>query len=701
MSPPRPPHTAARAAQAVFSGGDQAMQSVTGAIVREPILQGEPVIRGKIVKGGEGGYMSVVLQPGMRAMAIPVTVETGAGGFILPGDRVDVISSHKLDQAAGAPPGGGNADGGTVAQVILANLRVLAIDQQTEPAKNAKSIVGSTATLEVPAESVDILARAKSLGDMSLVLRSYADLGAPSVGHRAGGGAGRAHLQGRPHRPGGHPMTAAVRSLTCFAAVLAALGASTAAPAQMSLAGGPRAGGYSPAPDSASPPGVLRVTLSTAGPTTRTLALGKGKSAQVELPVDARDITVTNPAVADVILRTPRRISVLGLAVGETDATFVDGVGHPILTLDIRVDQDISAVSETIARVLPGAQVKVEAVNTSLILTGQVANAEDADKAQRIAQQFTAKPDDVLNMLTIAGKQQVMLKVRIVEVQRSSIKQLGLNTSFAMSNGLQTYGFTQGATYGVNGSSLGGASACIGQNGQKTTTYNNSTTTNNATAATAVSNAATTAFSRIFGTNASGCLAAFERAGLVRTLAEPNLTAVSGDNANFLAGGEFPVPTGQGHPGARQRRVQAVRRQPQLHPGGAVERPHLAEDLHRGVGADQPGLVHDLQRHVRRAGPDHPRPDRAAGADDGGDAVGRRDDDRRPAAGRIQAGHRLPARDDEPAGARRPVPLARLPERPDRAGGDRDPLPWWTRSTRTRSRPRPTGWRSPTTPRRS
>jgi pilus assembly protein CpaB len=163
----------------MFAGGGAAMQALTGSIVREPILQGEPVSLKKLVRPGDGGYMSVLLQPGMRAVAMPVTVESGAGGFILPGDRVDVISSGKADQP------GAQAGAGGVAQTVLTNVRVLAVDQKTEPEKNANTIVGGTVTLEVPASDVEVLVRAKAQGDLGLALRSYADMSGP-----AGRGAG-------------------------------------------------------------------------------------------------------------------------------------------------------------------------------------------------------------------------------------------------------------------------------------------------------------------------------------------------------------------------------------------------------------------------------------------------------------------------------------------------------------------------------
>lgn len=265
-------------------------------------------------------------------------------------------------------------------------------------------------------------------------------------------------------------------------------------------------------------PGVLRVDLSGQSGAARQITLPKGKSAMVELPVDARDVLVTNPQVADAMLRSPRHISVLGVAPGQTDAVFFDGAGHRILALNIRVDQDFSAVSQTINRILPGSNVRVEGVNNSVVLSGTVGSLTEADKAVQIAQQFTTKPEQVVNALSIAGKDQVMLKVRIVEVQRSSLKQLGFNLSATLNQmGNPTFALAQSATWGVNGSLLGGGSATVTSSGSDN--------------------------------KGSGVLQAFERVGLVRTLAEPSLTAVSGESAKFLAGGEFPVPTGEDNTG--------------------------------------------------------------------------------------------------------------------------------------------------------
>lgn len=153
-------------------GGDPA-KVVEGAIVRDPILTGEPITNRKIVRGGEGGYLSVVLTPGKRAMSVPVTSDTAVGGFILPGDRVDVVYTHDAQ---------GMGDGGkvVVAETVLQNIRVLALDQSTAAEKDAKSIVAATATLEVGPTEAEALARAKAAGPVTLALRAYTDLGGPS-----------------------------------------------------------------------------------------------------------------------------------------------------------------------------------------------------------------------------------------------------------------------------------------------------------------------------------------------------------------------------------------------------------------------------------------------------------------------------------------------------------------------------------------
>jgi pilus assembly protein CpaB len=152
--------------QNLQTGGPK--QPFLGAVVRAPIAAGEPITARKIVRAGESGYLAVVLAPGKRAMSVPVTVDSAAGGFVLPGDRVDVILSRKLE--------GGVFESRTV----LRNMKVLAIDQTTQPEKDAAAVIGATATLEVSGAEAETLAVSKQAGSLSLTLRSYADANAAS-----------------------------------------------------------------------------------------------------------------------------------------------------------------------------------------------------------------------------------------------------------------------------------------------------------------------------------------------------------------------------------------------------------------------------------------------------------------------------------------------------------------------------------------
>ena len=165
-----------RAATNLTTGGAKA--DYVGSVVREPILAGEPIVGRKIVRAGDSGYMAAYLEPGMRAMAIRVTVETAAGGFILPGDRVDVLLTRETTLSnMGAQEGDRSK---FASSTVMQNIKVLAIDQSTRAGDDEQAVVGATATLEVGPRDAEALALAKSEGELSLVLRSYADTGGPS-----------------------------------------------------------------------------------------------------------------------------------------------------------------------------------------------------------------------------------------------------------------------------------------------------------------------------------------------------------------------------------------------------------------------------------------------------------------------------------------------------------------------------------------
>ncbi|MFN7358597.1 Flp pilus assembly protein CpaB [Brevundimonas sp.] len=166
----------AEAAEALATGGAKA--DFIGSVVREPILAGEPIVARKVVRAGDSGYMAAYLQPGMRAMAVRVSVETAAGGFILPGDRVDVLLTREVNLGnVGTPE---STRSRFVSSTVMQNVKVLAIDQTTRADENEQAVVGATATLELGPRDAEALALAKSEGELSLVLRSYADTAGPS-----------------------------------------------------------------------------------------------------------------------------------------------------------------------------------------------------------------------------------------------------------------------------------------------------------------------------------------------------------------------------------------------------------------------------------------------------------------------------------------------------------------------------------------
>jgi pilus assembly protein CpaB len=200
-SPPKPAPTTAsekaegaveRVAQAATQlAGPGAKSDYLGSVVREPILAGEPIVARKIVRAGDSGYLAAYLEPGMRAMAIAVTVESAAGGFILPGDRVDVVLTTQNEANAAGVDGGASARAKFSSATVMQNVKVLAIDQSTRAADEEQAVVGATATLEVRPQDAVVLAQAKSEGELSLSLRSYADTAGPS-------GAARSP-RGQPH----------------------------------------------------------------------------------------------------------------------------------------------------------------------------------------------------------------------------------------------------------------------------------------------------------------------------------------------------------------------------------------------------------------------------------------------------------------------------------------------------------------------
>ncbi|NIJ40772.1 pilus assembly protein CpaC [Parvibaculum indicum] len=264
---------------------------------------------------------------------------------------------------------------------------------------------------------------------------------------------------------------------------------------------------------------LVKIDQGGTGQDSRAIVLGLDKAAIVELPVAARDVLVSNPEIVDAVVRTNKRTYLIGLKVGQTNAFFFDEDGRQILNLEIRVERDLASLRDALSHYFPDAKIDVQAMNDNIVLSGVVASASAADKARTFAARFIgAKPDDnrIVNMLSISGKEQVMLKVTVAEMQRTAIKQLGINLSGLGSVGNVALGAATNNALSLQGQALGGLTGVASYNEKF---------------------------------QLGGALQALERTGLLHTLAEPNLTAISGEAASFLAGGEFPVPVSRDNNG--------------------------------------------------------------------------------------------------------------------------------------------------------
>ena len=308
------------------------------------------------------------------------------------------------------------------------------------------------------------------------------------------------------------------------------------------------------------------MTISTRGGASshQRLTLSLDKAAVVQLDADARDVLVSNPDMVDAVVRTPRRIFLLATKIGQTNAFFFGADGKQILALDIRVEKDVLDLSGLMKASLPNSSIAVQAMNDNIVLTGSVNSALESTRAADLAARFAGDPKKVINMLSVAGGAQVMLKVRIAEMDRNVAKQFGVDLSAAGKIGGVPMTIGTSNPYGLLGRALsdmsGGqaGSACASQffpvvgtqmassltTGTTTSTVNGVTTTTTLGGTPTVTNSSSSSAASC-PNNAQGVLKALEQVGLVHMLAEPNLTAVSGETAKFLAGGEFPVPAGR------------------------------------------------------------------------------------------------------------------------------------------------------------
>lgn len=263
--------------------------------------------------------------------------------------------------------------------------------------------------------------------------------------------------------------------------------------------------------------------------------LGLNKSIVIDLPQDAYDILVANPGIADAVTRTARRIYLFGKSVGQTNIIVFGKGGEQIASLDLKIERDVSSLSSSLRKYIPDSDIKIELINDNIVLTGTVQTPQDAAQAAKLAQllvsggeattnayntgnsvtssgsggsmivttgneQETRRDSKIINLITIAGEDQVTLKVTIAEVSRTVMKQLGVD----MVGSASTNGVVFSALTGTGQASL---NRTLG----------------------------------IKTSNFQGYLQAMETAGAMKTLAEPTLTAISGEKAAFKVGGEYNV----------------------------------------------------------------------------------------------------------------------------------------------------------------
>lgn len=280
-------------------------------------------------------------------------------------------------------------------------------------------------------------------------------------------------------------------------------------------------------------PRVLTVQVSQ-GEAHKRIRLALDKAVLIRLDENVRDVLVSNPDIVDAMVKGPRRIFLLAKKIGQTNAFFFDQAGHQLLSMDIRVERDVTGLATMLHADMPGSQIHVAALNDNLVLTGDVENAVQATRAADLAARFVGDPKKVVNMLNIGGGEQVMLRVRIAEVQRAVAKQLGIDLAGAVVAGGVPIGVSTSNPYGLVGQALSDLSGF--QAGQVCSAASSAVNPLQALQGGGVCQ---------IRNNVQGTLKALETVGLVHMLAEPNLTAVSGQTAQFLAGGEFPVPAGR------------------------------------------------------------------------------------------------------------------------------------------------------------
>lgn len=372
----------------------------------------------------------------------------------------------------------------------------------------------------------------------------------------------------------GFPWRAAARAIMVFAAVLTSVAPTSAQPRaadRLSV----RADRGDPEL-SKNTQSIVRISESEGLPVRKSIKIGLGKSVLIEFPNGVRDVMASNPAVVDAVVLSSNRVFLLGKAPGQSNAFFFSNKGEQLALIELNVDQEGDGLEMLLRRVIPGSEIKVETLNQTAILTGRVKSPSDSARASRIAAQFMSQmianwasnvsltssgagqqgksgdvkdPDDVksvINLLTVEAEEQVMLKVTVAEVKRTLLKQLGVNLGGVLSSGsFSTTLLTENSFPISTAQGLGSLPTFgVGTAASAACAVGHICAFNPGPATGAFGNSGIVSGWGNSRNNIQSAVRALERDGLIKTLAEPNLTAISGEPAEFLAGGEVPYVTG-------------------------------------------------------------------------------------------------------------------------------------------------------------
>ena len=485
--------------------GDAA-RTLIGGMVRRNMVPGDVIrLPLDVLRPADHGFLAAVLTAGSRAVTIGVDVISGNGGLIWPGDRVDLILTQTSAEAAQLP-------GRRIsAETVLRDVRVIAIDQQLVQGAGAEGREQTTART-VHARGLAAQRRKRAGRHQAGPALAGRALGRGWAGRRrrtghhllrrrveratdAAGEAGEQHHTRVPGRGGRQGVQVLMAKASFRVTSRLAIGCAAALLAT--------------SPALAQPSRSKSSTQATVegGSLRQQLALEAGSGSVLTLGTATSNVFVADPRVAEVRPASATSLFIFGVNAGRTTVAAMDADGQVVAQYEVTVRPSTFAANEaeaSVARLMPGTQVKVTPQAKGLLLTGQVGSAADAARAVSILRGYMAEKEVVENQLSVRSAVQVTLRVRVIEMSRTVTRALGINWQALGSVGKFSTSFLTANPIGL---------------------------------------AAASATRTLIGVpDVNAIVDALASDNLARVLAEPNLTVMSGEPASFLAGGEFPIP---------------------------------------------------------------------------------------------------------------------------------------------------------------